>query len=73
MAAGTLSNRRGELAHRVGPGIEVMLFSDAADNSTSVEIWYPARGQILRFDVPTQVGLAVFYHPLAHFRTAAAA
>ena len=61
-----------ELAQRVSGELEITLYWDAADNSTSIEIWHPAlRETRLRFRVPGEDALAAFYHPFAHLATAA--
>jgi hypothetical protein len=73
MGAATSPNPRRELARRVGAGFEVALFWDAADDSTSIEIWHPVSQETLRFIVPTEDALDAFYHPFAHLRIAAAA
>ena len=73
MATPGIFNPRRELAHRVGAGLEVTLFWDVADNSTSIEIWHATTGETLHFEVPNDVALDAFYHPLAHLQTADAA
>ena len=55
-----------ELAHRSASGLEVALFWDAADNTTSIEIHHAASEETLRFDVPHELALDAFYHPFAH-------
>ena len=55
-----------ELAHRVNGGIEVTLYWDAHDNSTSVEVWQPATEETLHFTVAQEQALDAFYHPFAH-------
>lgn len=72
MAAATVINRRRrELAHRIGGGIEVTLYWDAADNSTSIELRHLASETTLRFTVPADEALDAFYHPLAHVQYSA--
>lgn len=68
MAAPTVVNRRRELAHRVVSGLEVTLYWNAADNSTSVEVLHVASGTTLRSAVPGEAALDAFYHPLAHIK-----
>jgi hypothetical protein len=68
MAAATVVNRRRELVHRVGSGLEVTLYWNAADNSTSVEVRHVASEGTMRFAVPGDQALDAFYHPLAHVR-----
>ena len=59
---------RRELAARTGGGLEVTLYWDPADGSTSVEIWHAATGQTLAFAVPPERALDAFHHPFAHLR-----
>jgi hypothetical protein len=67
MAAATVINRRRrELAHRIGGGLEVTLYWNAADNSTSIELRHLTSETRLRFAVPADQALDAFYHPLAH-------
>jgi hypothetical protein len=66
MTAATVINRPRELAHRVGSGLEVTLYWNAADNSTSIELCHRASETRLRFAVPPEEALDAFYHPLAH-------
>ena len=68
MSAPTIVNRRRELAHRVSGGIEVTLYWNAPDNSTSIEVWHARVRETLRFAVPAERRLDAFYHPLAHIR-----
>lgn len=73
MAPPTRSGETRELAHRVGAGIEVTLLWDAAENTTSIELWHVATDQTLRFQVPGELALDAFYHPLVHLQTDVAA
>jgi len=73
MAGTTIFNPRRELARRAGAGFEVALFWDAADNSTSIEIWHAVSHETLRYVVPPELALDAYYHPFAHLRMAAAA
>jgi len=70
MAPATIVNRRRELAHRVGRDLEVTLYWNAADDSTSIEVRHVASETTLRFAVPADQALDAFYHPLAHIRYA---
>jgi hypothetical protein len=54
------------LAHRVGSALEVTLYWNAADNSTSIELCHVASATRLRFAVPPEEALGAFYHRLAH-------
>jgi hypothetical protein len=65
---GNFDSRR-ELAHRVGGGLEVRLFWNADDNSTSVELFDAATETTLHFTVARERALDAFYHPFAHLRT----
>jgi hypothetical protein len=54
-----------ELAYRVSGGMEIRLYWDADEDSTSIEVWQPASGQLLLLDVPRERALEAFYHPFA--------
>jgi len=41
-----------ELAHRVSGGMEIKLYWNADEDSTSVEVWQPASGELLILEVP---------------------
>jgi|GraSoiStandDraft_4_1057263.scaffolds.fasta_scaffold33327_2 hypothetical protein len=56
---------RRELARRLSGGMEITLFWNADDDSTSVEIWQPASEEMLSFPVPRDRALDAFYHPFA--------
>jgi hypothetical protein len=74
MTATTVIRQRRELAQRVSGELEITLYWDAADDSTSIEIWHPALHEtLLRIAVPAEDALDAFYHPFAHLRTPAAA
>ncbi len=66
MSATTIADQRRELAHRVGGGLEIKLYWNAADDSTSVEVKRIVSGTTMRFAVPADQALDAFYHPLAH-------
>lgn len=66
MSAATVISRHRELAQRVGSGLEVTLYWNAADNSTSIEVRHIASETTLRYAVPADQALDAFYHPLAH-------
>ena len=57
-----------ELAHRVVSGLEITLYWNAADDSTSIEIRHVASGTTLRSQVKREQALDAFYHPLAHIK-----
>jgi hypothetical protein len=74
VSAATAFNRRRELAQRISGELEISLYWDAVDNSTSIEIWHPALHEsLLCFAVPGENALDAFYHPFAHLQTSAAA
>ena len=54
-----------ELAHRVSGGMEIKLYWNADEDSTSVEVWQPASGELLLFEVPRERALEAFYPPFA--------
>jgi len=57
---------RRELAHRISSGLEVTLYWDVDDDSTSIDVKHVASETTLRFAVPSDQALDAFYHPLAH-------
>jgi hypothetical protein len=54
-----------ELAYRISGGMEIRLYWDADEDSTSVEVWQPASGELLLLEVPRERALEAFYHPFA--------
>ena len=70
MSVALVYESRRELAHRLSGGVEVTLYWDCDDNSTSVEVWQHASGETLAFAVPAECALDAFYHPFAHLPTA---
>jgi hypothetical protein len=72
MSAATVSGAPRELARRASGGIEVTLYWNAADNSTSVEVQQQASGEALAFAVAGEEALDAFYHPFAHLPIACA-
>ena len=68
MTAATVIDRPRELAHRIGSGLEVTLYWNAADNTASIEVRHVASDTTLRYGVPGDQALDAFYHPLAHVR-----
>ena len=72
MATATIPDTRRELARRAGGGFEVTLFWNAADDSTSIEIWHPGSEVTFLFAVPGADALDAFYHPFAHLAALAA-
>lgn len=63
-----MADTQRELAHRIGGGIEVTLYWDADDNSTSVEIFHSTTEQTIHFAVPRERALDAFYHPFVHMQ-----
>jgi hypothetical protein len=59
-------NQPRELARRLNGGIEVTLYWNADDDSTSIEVWQPATEEALAFAVAREQALDAFYHPFAH-------
>ncbi len=66
MSAALLWDSRRELARRASGGLEVALYWDSDDNSTSVEVCQHASGETLAFAVARERALDAFYHPFAH-------
>lgn len=69
MSAAAVSDPRHELARRVSGGLEVTLYWNSFDNSTSVEVWQPTSHEALAFAVPRERALDAYYHPFAHLPT----
>lgn len=67
MTTARVFGERRELARRASGGLEVTLYWNACDNSTSVEVWQPSSGEALAFAVAGEHALDAFYHPFAHF------
>jgi hypothetical protein len=57
---------RRELARRVNSGLEVTLYWDARDNSTSIEVYHADTAETIAFPVPAERALDAFHHPFAH-------
>ena len=57
---------RRELAHRCTGGLEITLYWQVNDDSTSIEIHQPATGETISFTVPPHRALDAFHHPFAH-------
>ena len=62
---------RRELATRVSPGLEITLFWDRCDNSTSIDIHHTSTDETISFRVPPGRALDAFHHPFAHLAPAA--
>ena len=61
----TAATRR-ELARRVTGGLEITLYWDAHDNTTSIEVHQTATAETIAFPVAGGRALDAFYHPFAH-------
>jgi hypothetical protein len=61
----TIRSRR-ELATRVNGGLQITLYWDSRDNSTSVDLYHAATGETISFRVPPGRALDAFHHPFAH-------
>lgn len=58
--------RRRELARRRSGGLEITLYWDAGDDSTSIDIHQLATEERISFIVPGASALDAFHHPFAH-------
>ena len=61
-----IPNPRRELARRLNGGLEVTLYWNADDNSTSIEVLQTTTDEKLTFAVARERALDAFYHPFAH-------
>ena len=61
----TRASRR-ELAMRVNGGLEITLFWDRRDNSTSIDVRHASTDETISFRVPPGRALDAFHHPFAH-------
>jgi hypothetical protein len=59
---------RRELARRVSGGLEITLFWDRRDNSTSIDLRHEAIDETISFRVPPGKALQAFHHPFVHLR-----
>ena len=57
---------RRELARRVNGGLEIALFWDRRDNSTSIDVPHSEIDETISFRVPSDRALDAFHHPFAH-------
>jgi hypothetical protein len=65
MSTWTHSSRR-ELARRFSGGLEIALYWNAGDGSTSIDIRQSATEETISFAVPRDRALDAFHHPFAH-------
>jgi len=59
---------RRELARRVSGGLEIALFWDKRDNSTSIDLHHEDVDETISFRVPPDRALDAFNHPFAHLK-----
>jgi hypothetical protein len=57
---------RRELAHRKSGGLEITLYWDVEQGSTSVEVHQPVTNETIAFAVARERALDAFHHPFAH-------
>jgi hypothetical protein len=57
---------RQELARRVTGGLEITLYWEAHDNTTSIEVHQTATAETIAFPVAADRALDAFHHPFAH-------
>ena len=62
----TAREARDELAQRSSGGLEVTLFRDLRDNSTSIELAHAAITEPISFRVPEEHALDAFHHPFIY-------
>ena len=55
-----------ELAQRVSGGLEVTLFRNVRDSSTSIELRHAAITEPISFRVPPDRALDAFHHPFVY-------
>jgi hypothetical protein len=59
---------RRELAHRTSGGLEITLYWDVEQGSTSVEVHQPDTNETIAFAVARERALDAFHHPFAHMQ-----
>ena len=57
---------RRELAFRTSGGLEITLYWDAEEQTTSVEVHQPATQETIAISVAQDHALDAFHHPFAH-------
>jgi hypothetical protein len=57
---------RRELARRVTGGLEITLYWNVRDNSTTIEVHQADTAETIAFPVPADRALDAFHHPFAH-------
>jgi hypothetical protein len=68
MNAALSSITRRELDRRISAGLEITLFWDPRDDSTSIHLHRAATDQTISFRVPSGRALDAFHHPFAHLK-----
>jgi len=66
--AALTETRRRELARRMSGGLEITLFWDKSDNSTSIDLRHETVDETISFRVPPARALDAFHHPFAHLK-----
>src|SRR5262249_42782140 len=62
------TDTRRELPYPVSRDLEITLFWDKSDNSTSIDLRHDAIDETISFRVPPAKALEAFHHPFAHLR-----
>ena len=62
----TTDATRRELAHRVSGNLEIRLFRDTRENTTTIELQHSAITEPIRFRVPPDRALDAFNHPFVY-------
>jgi hypothetical protein len=57
---------RHELAQRVNDGLEITLYWQTPDNSTTIDVHHAATDETITFRVPPGHALDAFQHPFAY-------
>lgn len=57
---------RRELARRVNGGLEITLYWNIRDDSTTIELHHTDTAETIAFPVPAERALDAFHHPFAH-------
>jgi hypothetical protein len=64
--AAAIKTTQQELARRVSGGLEVTLFRNVRDGSTSIELRHAAITEPISFRVPPDRALDAFHHPFIY-------
>jgi hypothetical protein len=57
---------RRELARRANGGLEITLYWNVRDNSTTIEVHHTDTAETIAFPVAADRALDAFHHPFAH-------